>query len=137
MSGLLAVAGRNQHFERLYDLPERVIPREHLEAQEPTVEEASRELLRRAAVSHGIGTALDLRDYYRMRPELARRALEELVEWVQPAAEETGAAPYIVLPERNAAQRQIDRFEEGASLYDIYAEQVRRTRDVALEPSRG
>jgi uncharacterized protein YcaQ len=78
-SGLLAVAGRNSAFERLYDLPERVIPREHLEAPEPTVEEASVELMRRAARSHGVGTLYDLRDYYRMRPELAKPALDALV----------------------------------------------------------
>ena len=80
VSGRLAIAGRNQQFERLYDLPERVIPREHLEAPEPTVLEASMELLRRAAVSHGVGTAFDLRDYYRMRPELVPPALDALVE---------------------------------------------------------
>ncbi len=79
-SGRLAVAGRNSAFERLYDLPERVIPREHLEAPEPTVEEASVELLRRAAVAHGVGTEFDLRDYFRMRPELTKPALATLVE---------------------------------------------------------
>ena len=79
-SGQLAVAGRNQHFERVYDLPERVIPPEHLNAPEPTVEEASVELLRRAAVAHGVGTELDLRDYFRMRPELTKPALATLVE---------------------------------------------------------
>jgi carboxylate-amine ligase len=83
------------------------------------------------------GDFLDLSKYDHPVVRPVRQALEELVEWVLPAAEETGAAPYIVLPERNAAQRQIDRFEEGVSLYDIYAEQVRRTRDVALEPTRG
>ena len=79
-SGRLAVAGRNGAFERLYDLPERVIPREHLRAPEPTVEEASVELLRRAAVAHGVGTEYDLRDYFRMRPELTKPALATLVE---------------------------------------------------------
>ena len=79
-SGLLAVAGRNGAFERLYDLPERVIPRKHLDAPEPTVEEASVELLRRAAVAHGVGTEYDLRDYFRMRPELTKPALATLVE---------------------------------------------------------
>ena len=34
-----------------------------------------------------------------------------------------GAAPYLAIPERNAAERQIARFEEGASLAEIYAEQ--------------
>ncbi|MEO5708420.1 MAG: crosslink repair DNA glycosylase YcaQ family protein [Nocardioidaceae bacterium] len=79
-SGRLAVAGRNTAFERLYDLPERVIPREHLDAPEPTVEAASVELLRRAAVAHGVGTEFDLRDYFRMRPELTKPALATLVE---------------------------------------------------------
>ncbi|MFL6133973.1 MAG: winged helix-turn-helix domain-containing protein [Nocardioidaceae bacterium] len=79
-SGELAVAGRNQQFERLYDLPERVIPPEHLHAPEPTVEEASRELVRRAARAHGVGTEVCLRDYFRMRPELARPAVRSLVE---------------------------------------------------------
>jgi uncharacterized protein len=79
-SGQLAVAGRNQHFERLYDLPERVIPPEHLNAPEPSVAEASVELLRRAAVAHGVGTEYDLRDYFRMRPELTKPALATLVE---------------------------------------------------------
>jgi uncharacterized protein len=79
-SGELAVAGRNPQFERVYDLPERVIPREFFEAPEPTVEEASRELVRRAAIAHGVGTAFCLRDYFRMRPELAKPAIASLEE---------------------------------------------------------
>jgi uncharacterized protein YcaQ len=79
-AGQLAVAGRTQQFERIYDLPERVVPLQHLEVPEPTVEEASVELLRRGAVAHGVGTELDLRDYFRMRPELAKPALTTLVE---------------------------------------------------------
>ena len=79
-SGRLAVAGRNQHFERLYDLPERVIPAALLNQPEPTVEEASQELVRRAAVAHGVGTEVCLRDYFRMEPEPARSAVQTLVE---------------------------------------------------------
>ena len=41
-----------------------------------------------------------------------------------PVAEEIGAAPYLAVPEQNAAERQIERFEDGASLEEIYAEQV-------------
>ena len=67
-AGRLAVAGRTQQFERVYDLPERVVPAQYLEAPEPTVEEASVELLRRGAIAHGVGTELDLRDYFRMSP---------------------------------------------------------------------
>ncbi len=44
-----------------------------------------------------------------------------------PVAAEIGAIPYLAVPERNAAERQIERFEEGASLEEIYAEQVRAT----------
>jgi carboxylate-amine ligase len=54
----------------------------------------------------------------------ARARLERLLEWVAPMAEEIGAAPYLAIPERNAAERQIARFEEGATLEEIYAEQA-------------
>ena len=57
----------------------------------------------------------------------ARARLERLVEWVLPVAEELGVAGVISLPERNAAERQIARFAEGASLSEIYAEQVGST----------
>jgi uncharacterized protein YcaQ len=67
MVGDVAVAGRNSQFEIRYDLPERVIPREHLEAPVPTEAEAAKELVRRAARSHGVATVRDLADYYRMR----------------------------------------------------------------------
>ncbi|MGH3072983.1 MAG: carboxylate-amine ligase, partial [Gaiellaceae bacterium] len=53
----------------------------------------------------------------------ARARLERLLEWVAPVAEEIGAAPYLAIPERNAAERQIARYEEGATLEEIYAEQ--------------
>ena len=54
----------------------------------------------------------------------ARARLERLLEWVRPVAEEIGSAPWLALPERNAAERQIARYEEGATLEQIYAEQV-------------
>jgi carboxylate-amine ligase len=54
----------------------------------------------------------------------ARARLERLLEWVAPVADEIGAAPYLAIPERNAAERQIARREEGATLEEIYAEQV-------------
>jgi carboxylate-amine ligase len=59
-----------------------------------------------------------------------RTALEELIEWVMPVAEELGAAPYLAVPEQNSAERQIARFEEGASLQEIYAELVRGSERV-------
>jgi carboxylate-amine ligase len=72
----------------------------------------------------------ELLDFDRGAPIPARQRLEELVEWVLPVAEEIGAAPYLAIPERNAAERQIERFEEGATLEQIYAEQVRATERI-------
>ena len=67
MVGDVAIAGRNSQFEIRYDLPERVIPAVHFEAPTPSVPEAARELVRRAARSHGVATGRCLADYYRMR----------------------------------------------------------------------
>jgi glutamate---cysteine ligase / carboxylate-amine ligase len=74
------------------------------------------------AIRYGLsGELIDL-DRGDVLPTRAR--LERLLEWVAPVADEIGAAPYLGLPERNAAERQIARREEGASLEEIYAEQV-------------
>jgi carboxylate-amine ligase len=76
------------------------------------------------------GLAGELLDFDRGQPIPARQRLEELIEWIHPAAEEIGAAPYLAIPERNAAERQIERYEEGATLEQIYAEQVRATEKI-------
>ena len=76
------------------------------------------------------GLSGELIDFVRGESIPARQRLEELVEWVQPAAEEIGAAPYLAIPEQNAAERQIERFEEGASLEEIYAEQIGATETI-------
>jgi hypothetical protein len=44
---------------------------------------------------------------------------------VRPVAEEFGAAEWLAIPERNAAERQIARHDEGASMREIFEEQVR------------
>ncbi|WP_310964391.1 winged helix-turn-helix domain-containing protein [Nocardioides terrisoli] len=80
MVGDLAIAGRNDQFEVRYDLPERVIPARVLDLPTPTRADADRELVRRAARSHGVGTARCLADYYRMRVTDARRAIRDLVD---------------------------------------------------------
>ncbi|HET7385250.1 MAG TPA: crosslink repair DNA glycosylase YcaQ family protein [Nocardioidaceae bacterium] len=80
VSGRLAVARRNSAFERVFDLPERVIPQQVLEMPEPTPADASVELVRRSARAHGVGTEFDLRDYFRMRGELFKPALAALVD---------------------------------------------------------
>ena len=70
------------------------------------------------------GLSAELIDLPRGEVLPARARLERLVEWVQPVAEEIGAAPYLAIPAANAAERQIARHEDGATLAEIYAEQV-------------
>jgi carboxylate-amine ligase len=71
------------------------------------------------------GLSGELLDFDRGEPVHARARIEELFEWVAPVAGEIGAAPFLNIPARNAAERQIARFDEGASLEEIYSEQVR------------
>jgi uncharacterized protein len=73
------VAGTRRGFERLYDLPERVLPAEVL-GRRVDPEQGARELVTRASSALGIATEADLRDYYRLRPERSRKAVTELVE---------------------------------------------------------
>jgi carboxylate-amine ligase len=75
------------------------------------------------AIRHGLSG--ELIDFERGETMPARARLEQLVDWVAPVADEIGAAAYLAVPAQNAAERQRARFEEGATLADIYAEQVR------------
>ena len=59
-----------------------------------------------------------------------RKRIEQLFDWVQPVADEIGASPYLAVPAANAAERQIARYEEGATLAEIYSEQVLRKERV-------
>ncbi len=79
-AGDVSVARRNAQFERLYDVPERVLPRHVLEHPEPSDTEAHLELVRRAALSHGVATEAALRDYYRMKAHAVRPAIDALVD---------------------------------------------------------
>jgi carboxylate-amine ligase len=74
------------------------------------------------AIRHGLSG--ELIDFERGEAIPARARLEQLVEWVQPVADELRAAPWLAIPERNAAERQIARHEVGASMEEIFAEQV-------------
>jgi uncharacterized protein YcaQ len=93
--GVLA-AWRTPGFERVYDLTDRVIPPDVLDAPAPDADEAQREMIAVAARSMGVATATDLADYFWIRPKEARLRIAELVEagrlvtvgvegWSQPA----------------------------------------------------
>jgi uncharacterized protein YcaQ len=83
-------------FERLYDLPERTLPTAVLNLPTPGEAAAHRELLALSARAHGIATAGDLRDYFRLDATDVKPRIAELVEegtllpvevegWKQPA----------------------------------------------------
>lgn len=94
-AGHVTAATRRSSFERVYDLPERVLSPEVLAVPTPAKEEAQRRLLEIGARAMGVATAADLRDYFRLKPEATPR-IAELVEegvlaevrvegWRQPA----------------------------------------------------
>jgi len=94
-AGEVTVAGR-RGFERLYDLPERVLPASILVQPDLTTLDAHRQLLQQSAAALGVATEKDLRDYYRLAPQDTREALATLIEdrtltpvavdgWRQPA----------------------------------------------------
>src|SRR3954454_18525926 len=116
-TGRVTTADR-RNFERVYDVPERVIPAQALNAPTPTEEEAHRELLARAAASCGVGTVGDLADYYRIRTPQARPRIAELVEdgrlvevgvegWRQPAYALAGLA----VPRKSAGRALLVPFD--------------------------
>jgi uncharacterized protein len=76
--GLVAASHRDK-FERLYDIQERVIPAEILALPTPDEEDSFQRLVLMAAEALGIGTEIDLRDYFRLPVADARRALQALV----------------------------------------------------------
>ena len=77
-TGQVVAAGR-VNFERLYDLPERVLPAEVLAAPTPDPAEAQRELIRMAAAALGIATEPDLGDYFRLPRADSKARVAELV----------------------------------------------------------
>jgi uncharacterized protein YcaQ len=79
-AGRITTATRRASFERVYDLTERVIPAAILDLPTPAEADARRTLVAHAGAALGIATETDLRDYFRLKPEPARRAVAELVE---------------------------------------------------------
>jgi uncharacterized protein YcaQ len=124
LCGEVAIAGRKPSFEVLYDMPERVLPASVSSLPVPTPQEAVTELVRRAAISHGVASAHCLADYYRLPLQSSRgkpgvrTAIEQLVEagellpvlvqgWARPAYLHAGAS----LPRRVSARTLLSPFD--------------------------
>ena len=116
-AGRITPASR-KGFERLYDLPARVIPRTVFDAPTPEPADAIRDLLRISARALGVATAADLRDYFRLSPGEADGRIGELVEagelvpvrvegWSQKAFLHAGAR----MPRRIRAQALLAPFD--------------------------
>src|ERR1700710_2378929 len=73
-------AERRVNFERLYDLPERVLPAHVLAMPTPPEDEAQRELLLFSARRLGVATEPDLGDYFRLPRKDSKIRLAQLVE---------------------------------------------------------
>ncbi len=147
VTGQLYVAGRRASFERMYDVPERVLPAAILDAPTPPEDEARAQLLTHAAEALGVATLGDLADYFRMKIPAARPVLAELVAagelletavegWKQPAYVRPGAvvarrieAAALLTPfdpvvwERSRAQRLFD-FDYRIEIYTPAAKRV-------------
>ena len=77
-AGHITTATRRGSFERVYDVPEHVLPSDVLALPTPDEADAHRALIERAARAHGIATEKELRDYFRQSPAQARPAIDEL-----------------------------------------------------------
>ncbi|AWB93011.1 winged helix-turn-helix domain-containing protein [Aeromicrobium chenweiae] len=116
--GDVTAARRNAAFERVYDLPERVIPRAQLDAPALDPAEAHRVLVGHAARALGVGTAQCLRDYFRLEPAPTKAAIEDLLStgellpatiagWRRPAYLHRDA----VLPRKVSARALLSPFD--------------------------
>lgn len=79
-AGHVTAATRRSSFERVYDLPGRVLPPEILALPTPDIAAAHRALVERAARALGIATAGELRDYFRLKLSETAPAIAALAE---------------------------------------------------------
>ncbi|HWI70965.1 MAG TPA: crosslink repair DNA glycosylase YcaQ family protein [Baekduia sp.] len=100
-------SARRRRFERLYDVPERVIPAPVLAMPTPEDDEAQRALLRVAARSLGVATEPDLRDYFRLPTAESKLRVAELVEAGEllPVSVEGWKAPAYMAPGARVPRR--------------------------------
>ncbi|HEX3975109.1 MAG TPA: crosslink repair DNA glycosylase YcaQ family protein [Solirubrobacteraceae bacterium] len=107
-TGQVVSAGR-VNFERLYDLPERVLPAEVLAAPTPDPAEAQRELVRIAAAALGVATEPDLGDYFRLPRADSKARVAELAaaaELIEVEVAGWGAPAYLWPEARRPRQIQ-------------------------------
>lgn len=78
--GVITAGGRGKGFERIYDLPERVLPA-HLDTEDPGPEAAVRYLMKKSIEVLGVSTAKDAADYFRCQswPAPWKEALQHLI----------------------------------------------------------
>ena len=97
--GDLVIAGR-QGFQRLYDLPERVIPREVLDAPVPAEPERLQALAAKAIAARGALTEAGVVEHWRLKGGVARirPVVDALVDdgILERVAVDDGGAPVIV-----------------------------------------
>ncbi|MFT3877852.1 MAG: crosslink repair DNA glycosylase YcaQ family protein [Propioniciclava sp.] len=79
-TGAVAIAGRTASFERLYDLPERVLPPAVLAAEELSEPDAYDVLIARAARALGVADLGALTDYFYLRRADARASVRRLTQ---------------------------------------------------------
>ena len=70
---------RTENFGRLYDIPERVIPKRFLEADPVPRDDAYRHFLKLAAKHFAVASLRDLADYYRINIPNARPVFKDMV----------------------------------------------------------
>jgi len=78
-AGQVAVVRRNNAFERVFDLPERVLPPAIFGASPLSIEDAHLALVRRAAKALGVASARSLADYFRTGLPETKLAIRQLV----------------------------------------------------------
>lgn len=117
-TGAITAADRNAAFERRYDLPERVLPAAIVETPTPTVDQAHRILVARAASALGVITTDWAAEYFRLAKAPTRQAVHELAEAGQltPVTVEGVGAPAWLwsdakLPRRVHAQALVCPFD--------------------------
>ena len=109
---------RSPSFEKRFDLLERIVPQEILNRPTPSESDSMKALICQGAEAHGVGTANDIVDYFRLPLKNAKALIPELVEdgalvetrvegWDKPAYRHPGVA----MPRRIRTQALLSPFD--------------------------